>query len=179
MSYSACLATSTINLGCASNVGGIKTIYVLPNVTGATTNIDDEIISISGSGNAYEFAVQKQTSSLTETLNSSLENGTTFWSQQVIAVFHKIDADKRNQLKLLAVNRGIKLIVEDNNGSLFYLGGDFGGGFTSTATGATGTAFGDKNGYDITFDFFSKDPMRLIDGSLSTVLSGITLVPAN
>ena len=179
MSYSACLATSTIDLGCASNVGGIKTIYVLPNVSGTTTNIDDEITQIAGSGNAYEFAVQKQTSSLTETLNASLENGTTYWSQQLVAVFHKMDNDKRNQLKLLAVNRGIKIVAEDNNGSLFFLGGDFNGGFTSAGTSATGTAFGDKNGYDITFDFFSKDPMRFISGTLASALSGITLVEAN
>lgn len=179
MSYSACLATAALSLGCASNVGGVKTIYVLPNVTGTTISGTDEISQIAGSGNAYEFSVQKQTSSLTETLNSSLENGTTFWSQQLIAVFHKMDNDKRNQLKLLATNRGIKMIVEDNNGTLFYLGGDFGGGFTSASTSATGTAFGDKNGYDVTFDFYSSDPMRILDDSVSNVLSGITLVPAN
>ena len=183
MSYSSCYATSAIDLGCASNVGGVKTIYVVPVITGtteATSPNDGVITNIAGSGTIYEFSVQKQTSSLTETLNSSLENGTTFFQQDLIAVFHKMDADKRHQLKLLSTNRGISLVVQDNNDTFFLLGEDFDGGFMSASSNATGTAFGDRNGYEVTFTTYSKDPMKTCSGAtINDFVTGYTVVESN
>jgi len=183
MSYSSCYATSSIDLGCASNVGGVKTIYVVPVITGtteATSPNDGVITNIAGSGTIYEFSVQKQTSSLTETLNSSLENGSTFFQQDLIAVFHKMDSDKRHQLKLLSTNRGISLVVQDNNDTFFLLGEDFDGGFMSASSNATGTAFGDRNGYEVTFTTYSKDPMKICSGStINDFVTGYTVVESN
>lgn len=176
MSYSSCLATSSINLSCAANVGGITKAYVVAgSITGETRNGDDEILTLSGSGNIYTYEVQKQTSQMTETLNSSLENGTTFYQQDLVLSFHKIESEKRNQLKLLAQNRGLKMFVEDNNGTIYYLGDDFGGGYTSAGSTMTGTAFGDKNGYELTFTFFGNEPAPILAGALSSVVSGLTI----
>ena len=114
MSYSACLQTASINLGCASNVGGIKKAYLVAGtISGITYNASSAITGITGSGTIYTYEVQKQTSSLTETFNSSLENGTLYYSQELLLNFHKIDQDKRNQVKLMAQNRGLKAFVED------------------------------------------------------------------
>ena len=171
--FSSCQLTSCIELGCIGSVGGIKTVYALTGpVTGITYNSSNEITGITGNGVIYQFEVEKQTSSLTETFNNNLENGTLFYNQDVVLAFHKIDIDKRNQMKLLAQNRSIKLFVEDNNGNIYFLGGDFDGGWVSAGTSSTGTAFGDKNAYDITLQFFSKEPMTLLSGSISTVISG-------
>lgn len=176
MSYSACLQTASINLGCASNVGGIKKAYLVAgSITGITYAVDGAITGITGTGNIYTYEVQKQTSSLTETFNSSLENGTLYYSQELLLNFHKIDQDKRNQVKLMAQNRGLKAFVEDNNGTLFYLGADFDGGYLSAGSSATGVAFGDANQYSITLTFFSKDPMTTLDAPLASVVSGLTI----
>jgi hypothetical protein len=176
MSYSACLQTASINLGCASNVGGIKKAYLVAgSISGITYAADGAITGITGSGNIYTYEVQKQTSSLTETFNSSLENGTLYYSQELLLNFHKIDQDKRNQVKLMAQNRGLKAFVEDNNGTIFYLGADFDGGYLSAGSSTTGVAFGDANQYSITLTFFSKDPITTLDGTLSSVVSGLTI----
>jgi hypothetical protein len=176
MSYSSCLATSSISLACAASVGGIVKAYVVAGViSGETRNGDDEVLTLSGSGNVYTYEVQKQTSQMTETLNSSLENGTTFYQQDLVLSFHKIDSEKRNQLKLLAQNRGLRMFVEDNNGTIYYLGDDYGGGYTSAASTMTGTAFGDKNGYEITFSFFASEPAPILAGTLASTLSGLTI----
>ena len=176
MSYSSCFNTANIELGCAASVGGIKSIYVLAgSITGTSLTADDTISGITGSGNLYHFELQKQTSNLTETFNISLENGTTFYQQDTLAIFNKIDADKRNQLKLLARNRGIELFVVDNNDNTFYLGSDFSGGYTSAGTLETGTAFGDRSGYSVTMTTFSKDPAKLLSAPLADVVSGITI----
>jgi len=174
--YSSCSVTSCIELGCIGSVGGIKKAYILNgSVTGVTYDANSAITGITGNGTLYTFEVQKQSSSLTETFNNSLENGTLFYQQDLVLSFAKIDQDKRNQMKLLAQNRGLIAIVEDNNGELYVLGTDFEGGYLSAGTSATGTAFGDKNAYDITLSFFSKEPMNLLGASLSSVLSGITV----
>lgn len=176
MSYSACYQTASIGLSCASNVGGIKAAYLVAGeITGVTYNGVGQITGITGTGNIYTYNVQKQTSSLTETFNSSLENGTLYYSQELLLNFQKIDNTKRAQVKLLAQNRGLKAFVEDNNGTIYYLGADFDGGYLSAGTSATGTAFGDANQYSVTLSFFSKDPAALLSGTLSSVVSGLTI----
>jgi hypothetical protein len=176
MSYSACLQTSSINLGCASNVGGVKLAYLVAgDVTGVTYNALGQITGITGNGNIYTYEVQKQTSSLTETFNSSLENGTLFYQQDLVLAFHKMDQDKRNQVRLMAQNRGLVAFVEDNNGTIYSLGLDFGGGYTSAGTSTTGTAFGDANGYNITLSFYSADPMTTLNAPLASVVSGLVI----
>ena len=176
MSYTACFNTANIDLGCAASVGGVKELYVLAgSITGTSYNVDGELSAATGTGNIYTFELQKQTSNLTETFNISLENGTTFFQQDVVAVFNKMDQDKRNQLKLLSTNRQIVLFVKDNNDEIWYLGGDFDGGFLSAGTGETGTAFGDRNGYSVTVSTFSKEPMTTLSDTLANVISGITI----
>jgi hypothetical protein len=174
--YSACLQTASINLGCASCVGGIRKAYLVAGtISGVSYNATSAISGITGSGTIYTYEVQKQTSSLTETFNSSLENGTLYYSQELLLNFQKIDQDKRNQVKLMAQNRGLKAFVEDNNGTIFYLGADFDGGYLSAGSSATGVAFGDANQYSITLTFFSKDPITTLSAPLASVVSGLTI----
>lgn len=176
MSYSACYNTANIDLGCAASVGGLKTLYVLAgSITGTTYDLDGKLSVAAGTGNIYTFELQKQTSNLVETFQVSLENGTTFFEQVTTAVFNKIDQDKRNQLKLLARNRGIVMFVQDNNDTIYYLGGDFNGGFVSAGSAETGTAFGDRNGYSVSVTTYSADPMTTLADTLANVVSGITI----
>lgn len=176
--YSACAQTASINLGCASNVGGIKKAYLVAGtITGVTYNALGEITGMTASPGTqiFTYEVQKQTSTLTETFNSSLENGTLFYSQELTLNFQKMDADKRAQVKLMAQNRGLQGFAEDNNGEIYFLGADFDGGYLSAGTGVTGTAFGDANQYQVILTFFSKDPMAFLSGTLSQVVGGITI----
>lgn len=178
MSYSACLQTASINLGCASNVGGISTAYLVAgDITGVTYNAQGAITGITGTGDIFTYEVQKQTSSLSETFNSSLENGTLYYTQDLLLNFHKMDQSKRNQVKLMAQNRGLKAFCLDNNNTIWYLGNDFGGGYLSAGSGVSGTAFGDANQYSVTLQFFSREPMTTLDGTLDQVVSGLTIEP--
>lgn len=180
MSYSACYQTASINLACASNVGGIVKAYLVAGeVTGITYDAQSAITGLTGTGNIYTYDVQKQTSSLTETFNSSLENGTLFYQQDLVLNFHKMDVQKRDQVRLMAQNRGLKAFVEDNNGTIFYLGGIDGqalaGGYLSAGQGVTGVAFGDANQYSVTLSFFSQDPASILGDTLANVVTGITI----
>lgn len=175
MSYSSCLISANICKGCRDTVGGVKAAYVIAgNVTGITENGTQEILTVGGTGTTFTFEVEKNTSSFVETITASLENGTVFYDQILNLVFHKLQTSTRNQLKLLAQNTNLKVFVETNDGSIFYLGEDF-GMFLQTGTAETGTAFGDRNGYAITLEAFEKEPAKKLAGSLSSTLVGITL----
>jgi hypothetical protein len=178
MSFSNCLTTSSICKGCRDNVGGIKAAYVIAGcVTGVTENAAGEILTVGATGGTvYEFQVEKNTSNFIETITPSLENGTVFYQQDLTLVFFKLQQAIRNQLRLLAQNTNLKVFVETNDGSIFYLGEDF-GMFLSAGTGESGTAFGDRNGYSITLQGLEKEPARELAGPLASTLVGLSLVP--
>lgn len=174
--YSSCSVSASINESCLAQTGGIEKVVIFQDVTGYTETAG-EISTIAGSGNAYTYEMRKNGgSSLTETINNSLENGSLFYQQDLVMVFHKLDTAVRNQIKLLAQNRGLKVAVYDNNDNIYYLGTDFQGGYLSAGTAATGVNFGDASSYSITLSFFSKSPMMKLDDTLENVVSGITIV---
>ena len=124
----------------------------------------------------------RQTSDFSEAISSTPENGTVFYEQTVNATFFKLQSATRNQVRVLAKNPDLKIIVETNNGSVdgvgkYWLLGEENGVQLLSGTGQTGTAFGDLNGYTLTFTGQEPEPASEISGSLSGVVSGIT-VPA-
>lgn len=179
----ACDITSGFSLSCRDNVGGIKNIYIL---SGSVTSVADSagaISGITGSGAFYKFELTRNTGDFTETPTPSLENGTVFYAQTINAAFHKLQASIRNQVKVLAQNPDLKIIVETNNGSddnvgqYFYVG-RYRGAVLTGGSGTTGTAFGDANQYSLTFEAQEPYPAEEITttgGVLDTALSGITV----
>lgn len=176
MSFSSCYVTSNLCKSCRDNVGGIKAAYIVAGcVTGTTVDADGKILTVGATGGTvYTFQVEKNTSSFIETITPSLENGTLFYQQDLTLVFFKLSQAKRNQIRLLAQNTDLKVFVETNDGSIFYLGEDF-GMYLSAGTGESGTTFGDRNGYSITLQGLEKDPARELANSLSSTLVGLSL----
>jgi len=180
---STCDITSGFTLGCRDNTGGIKNIYILSgSVTSVTGSGDVGLITeIAGTGVFYKFELTRQTGDYTETINGSTENGTVFYDQTVNASFHKMQSATRNQIRLLSKNVTLKMIVETNNGSVdgvgkfFYLG-EQNGLSLNAGQGQSGTAFGDANAYQLTFNGQEPDPASPISGSdLTPILVGITV----
>ena len=138
------------------------------------------ITSITGSGTFYKFELFRQTSNYSETISSTPENGTVFYEQSVTAVFFKLQSATRNKVKVLAQNPDLKIVVETNNGASdgvgqFFLIGEDTGAQLINGTSATGTAFGDLNGYTLTFTSQEPEPASEIDGFANAILSGITI----
>ena len=178
---STCDITSGFTLGCRDNTGGITNLYILSgSITTVDTASEGLISGITGSGEFYTFELFRQTSDFTEAITATPENGTVFYEQTVNAVFFKLQSATRNQIRVLAKNPNLKVIVETNNGTVdgvgrYWLLGQTRGIQLLSGTGATGTAFGDLNGYTLTFTGQEPEPASEISGSLSGALSGITL----
>jgi len=178
---STCDITSGFTLGCRDNSGGIKNLYILSgSITTVDTASEGLISGITGSGEFFQFELFRQTSDFSEAISATPENGTVFYEQTVNAVFFKLQSSTRNQVRVLAKNPDLKVIVETNNGSVdgvgkYWLLGQENGMQLLSGTGATGTAFGDLNGYSLTFTGQEPEPASEISGSLADALSGITL----
>ena len=178
---STCDITSGFTLGCRDNTGGIANLYILSGSITSVTDASEGLISgITGSGEFYKFELFRQTSDFTEAITSTPENGTVFYEQTLNAVFFKLQSSTRNQVKVLAQNPNLKIIVETNNGTVdgvgrYWLLGEDRGMQLLSGTGATGTAFGDLNGYTLSFTGQEPNPSSEVSGSLADALSGITL----
>ena len=175
----ACDINSGFALGCRDNSGGIKAIYILSGSIAGITDTSDEISDISGSGIFYQFDLQRGTSDFTETINGSTENQTVFYEATVNAAFAKLQTSTRNQVKILAQNPDLKIIVETNNDTAsekFIYVGRKNGALLNAGQGASGTALGDANSYVLTFSAQEPNPADFIAGtSLSAALTGITV----
>jgi len=178
---STCDITSGFTLGCRDNTGGITNLYILSgSITTVDTASEGLISGITGSGEFFKFELFRQTSDFSEAITSTPENGTVFYEQTVNAVFFKLQSATRNQVKVLAQNPDLKVIVETNNGTVdgvgrYWLLGQDRGMQLLSGTGATGTAFGDLNGYTLTFTGQEPNPASEISGSLAAAMSGITV----
>jgi len=172
----ACNLNSGIALGCRDVVGGVQTIWMtdFDNITALSATTGDTITSISGTGTYYKFELIRTSSQFTETVNASLENGTVFYTGELVLYFNKLDQDKRNILKTLAQSPRVSVVMEDNIGQFFYLGQTY-GMYVSAGSAVTGKALGDQQGYNVSLQYLEPNPMNELSGSLASVVTGITV----
>jgi hypothetical protein len=178
-----CYISQGVTLGCSDGIGGIKTIYVLgatgatvPDVTSVSvTGTTGPITGITGAGTWFQFELKRNTSSLSQNVNKAFEAGTIFFEQVLTAVLYKYDQDKRNQLKVLGQNDQLQIVAIDQNDVQYYLG-QVNGMYLSGGSAATGTALGDRNGFELTFTGQEQEPARVISGTLASVFTGATIV---
>jgi hypothetical protein len=169
-----CLITQSIPLNCIDAISGISTCYIGVDIVVSSTTLDsdNQITGLTGSGNLYQYSLAKDTANFVETANISNTNGTAFYSQAFTFNLQKLSADKRNQLLLLSRNRDIKIIFEDNNGQLWFMGKDR-GGVTTSMTANSGTAPGDAQNYVVTITSDEKESVYALDSLTS--INGITI----
>ena len=160
---------------CKSAVGGLKAVYFVNwgEVTGYTYNATntDVIDTVTGTPSAYKYEL-KGTNSFDQTITSSRENGTTFFDQSVKLQLKSLDIVTHKQIKLLAYGRP-QVIVEDNNGNLFYCGLEHGMEVTG-GTIVSGTVMGDLSGYTLELKGMERVAANFIGDDLAG--AGFTIV---
>lgn len=164
---------------CKDSVGGLDKVYfvnygTMGDVTYDGTD-DDMIEAVAGVAaadvNAYEYDI-KGTSSFTQNIQSSRENGTTAFEQVLELTLHKLSVADHKELKLLSWGRP-HVIIKDNNGNYFLAGIEHGMD-VSGGTVVTGGAMGDLSGYTLTLTGMEKLPANFIETDPTT--AGFTVV---
>ena len=148
---------------CKESVGGLTGVYFL-NYTSASfsTNANGEISAYPSGSTVYYYDL-KGNSSYTETVNSSRDNGTTFFSQELTLNLKKLTNEMTTQLKLMAYGRPI-IAVTTMAGDTLLVGKTQGADVTA-GTIQTGAALGDLYGYSVTFTGLEQLPATFISGS--------------
>ena len=167
------LINSALALDCMNAMGGLKTAYFLGGEITSTTAVAGEITAIAGTGSFYEFQLAKDTAFFNEAINVSNTAGTVYYEGVLTVVLQKMDADKRNQILLLAQNRDLRIAFVDQQDVTWVMGLTR-GAVMSASNAATGTAVADMNGY--TLSFTAQEPVAaypIVTGSdLADVVGG-------
>ena len=158
-----CNLSAGRNEPCKESVGGLTGVYFLNYTTASfTTNASGEITAFPSGSTVYYYDL-KGNSSYTETVNSSRDNGTTFFSQELTLNLKKLTNEMTTQLKLMAYGRP-QIAVATMNGDTLLVGENEGADVTA-GTIQAGAAMGDLYGYSVTFTGQEKLPAAFISGS--------------
>ena len=167
----ACDITSGFTLDCNDSNGGIEKIFIANGPVESITEASGTISAITVGGSAltpsdfFAFEVPRQTSSFTETINVSNENGTVFYDQALTMILNKMEAAKRDQILLLSQNNEMVVVFKDNNSKYFSVGIQR-GAYMTAGTSVSGTAYGDRNGYELTFSGMEEQPAFEVTGTI-------------
>jgi hypothetical protein len=171
----ACTAlTKGRGLDCNRISGGVKFIYFgvldqftapietvgLPVTAGEVTDLE------MGANDLYRYTMPLGVASITDTIVGSRENGTIYYTPTAQVLFNRLSKEDQNQVKLLGAT---KVVVFAQLNQQTTLGTDIivamgvvNGMELNAGTIDSGAAWGDKNGYTLTFDGMEALPMPIV-----------------
>lgn len=188
----ACLISHGRTEQCKDSISGIQALYLVnfgdfdpdPSTLGGDVTYDtavgyeDQITAIGGNiNNLYKYEL-KGNNGFNTTVNTSRENGTTFFTQTITCELKRQDPVFHKQFKILAYGR--PHVIVRTNGNQFFLAGLYRGCDASAGSIESGVAYGDFNGYKLTFEAMEEKPANFLDcaseSDLLTLLGSPTLV---
>tara|TARA_B100001094_G_scaffold71189_1_gene67555 strand:- start:243 stop:767 length:525 start_codon:yes stop_codon:yes gene_type:complete len=173
----ACTLTTGRKVPCKSAVGGLKTVYFADYGTlGTATITGGEVTALAGSPALFQFDI-KGNSSLETAVNSSRENGTTFYESTLNLTLTFLEKATQEELKLIAHARP-HVFVEDYNGNYFVMGLEHGAEVTGGSI-VSGAAMGDLSGFTLTLVAQETAPPYFITGSVVTGDASATQITPN
>ena len=175
----ACTAlTKGRGLDCNRISGGVKYIYfgvydefTAPIQTAGIVQSTGEVtdINMDALKELYRYTMPLGAASVTETITGSTENGTIFYTPTVNVVLNSLTKEDQNQIKLLGQTKVVifaqlneRLPLPSNNDVIIALGVTNGMSLNA-GTMDTGAAFGDRNGYTLTFDGMEPIPFPMVE----------------
>lgn len=174
----ACTAiTKGRTLDCNRISGGVKYIYfsvyddAITYAYDGTNPLEIDTINFNNT-NIYRYTMPLGVSSVTDTIVGSRENGTYYQTPSVNIILNKLTKEDQNQIKLLAQSR-VRIFAQLNeqltggNDVIIALGMS-NGLELNAGTMDSGAAFGDRNGYTLTFDGMEPIPFAMLENYTTT-----------
>ena len=169
----ACTAlTKGRGLDCNRISGGVKKIFFSvydPDVSYTYDGSNPlEIDAIDWDGSTiYEYVMPLGVASITDTITGSRENGTVFYTPTVNIILNRLTKEDQNEIKLLGKSK-VRIFAQLNqqlaNGHDVFIALGMANGLELNAgTMDSGAAFGDRNGYTLTFDGLEAIPFAFLE----------------
>ena len=161
-------------LDCNRISGGVKYIYfgVYDQFTAPIDGtgilvVDSEITDIEmDTGGLYRYTVPRGSTTVNDTITGSTENGTLFYTPTVNMILNRLTKEDQNEIKLLGQTQVVvfaQLNAQLANGHDVIVGMGVVNAMSLNAGSAdSGAAFGDRNGYTLTFDGLEANPMPMV-----------------
>ena len=169
----ACTAlTKGRGLDCNRISGGVKKIFFsvydedVSYTYDATHPLEIDAIDCDGS-TIYEYVMPLGVASVTDTIVGSRENGTIYYTPTVNIMLNKLTKEDQNEIKLLGATK-VRIFAQLNqqlaNGhDVFIALGMANGMELNAGTMDSGAAWGDRNGYTLTFDGMEALPFAMLE----------------
>jgi hypothetical protein len=175
---------------CKDGVSGLDAIYIInygtynPDASdlggdvtySVTVGEEDLITEIANVPTVYKYEL-KGANAFEQAIQSSRDNGTTFFEQTLTVQLKKQDIATHKTIKLLAYGR--PNIIVRTRGNDFFIAGLQRGCDVTAGTVSSGTAMGDFNGYSLTFMGMENVPANFLDCTSETDLLATVLAGAN
>lgn len=170
-----CALTAGYATNCKDTIGGIVRVWLssFGTLSGITLDSDDQITDASGTATFFQYDLKNSGNTLTTTVTTSRDTGTTFFSSVLSLVLPKLTKELSKELKLISYGRPY-IIVETRAGDFLLLGKDHGCELTS-ATISSGGNFSDLSGYNL--EFTSEEalqPLYISGATSSNPVAGLS-----
>ena len=174
----ACIAlTRGRGLDCNRISGGVKKVFFsvfdedVSYTYDATHPLEIDAIDWNAT-TIYEYVMPLGVASVTDTITGSRENGTIFYTPTVNIILNRLSKEDQNEIKLLGATK-VRIFAELNeqltNGhNVFIALGMSNGMELNAGTMDSGAAFGDRNGYTLTFDGLEPIPFAFLEDYTTT-----------
>lgn len=173
-----CDLTTGRTVSCKDAFGGLKAVYFVDfgglDVVSYDITDTDMVAGFSSTTATWFQYDLKGTNTFDQKITTSRENGTSSVEQTLNLTLTKLNIQTHKELKLLFRSRP-HVVVEDNNGSFFIMGLEYGSEVLdgTAVSGATGN---DLNGYTLVITATEKTFANFLDTSLTNVLgAGATI----
>tara|TARA_R100000963_G_C4597069_1_gene72114 strand:+ start:125 stop:643 length:519 start_codon:yes stop_codon:yes gene_type:complete len=146
---------------------GVYDQFTAPIETVGLVQASGEITDIEMASNVlYRYSMPLGVASVTDTIVGSRENGTIYYTPTAQVLFNRLTKEDQNQIKLLGATKTVifaQLNQQLANGHDVIIGlGVTNGMELNAGTMDTGAAWGDKNGYTLTFDGMETEPFPMV-----------------
>ena len=174
----ACTAlTRGRGLDCNRISGGVKKIFFsvydsdVSYTYDATHPLEIDAIDWDGS-TIYEYVMPLGVASVTDTITGSRENGTIFYTPTCNIILNRLSKEDQNEIKLMGATK-VRIFAQLNqqltNGhDVFIALGMSNGMELNAGTMDSGAAWGDRNGYTLTFDGLEPIPFAMLEDYTTT-----------
>tara|TARA_R110002020_G_scaffold212120_2_gene418566 strand:+ start:13005 stop:13505 length:501 start_codon:yes stop_codon:yes gene_type:complete len=121
-----------------------------------------------GGNTIYRYTMPMGVSSVTDTIVGSRENGTIYYTPTAQVLYNRLTMQDQEEIRLLGATKVIifaqlnQTVLASGNDVILALG-MVNGLELNAGTIDTGAAWGDKNGYTLTFDGMEQRPMAMLE----------------
>lgn len=162
-----CTLTKDFTLGCKEYAGGVAEIKVktFPITAADFTIGTGNVVTIAASSQTgwRKYQLRKEVASLTETATVNAQNATLFYNDELKFSLENFNAADSQELDSLL--KAQTLIAVKTNANRYFLMGLYNGCDAASMTAQTGTAYGDKFGYDVTINYKDVHPIYEISAA--------------